>query len=93
MPWEFRCLSNGLRKTDVEFPTQEESSVEPPNPDYLKVHAAFAKVLNLCGAVEYIQRVEMHAEKQMVLHLTGKLISRRSFDQNYTSMYEVVIDS
>ena len=34
-------VSNGLR--EVEFPTLEESNVEPPNPAYLNVHASFAK--------------------------------------------------
>jgi hypothetical protein len=56
---------------DVEFPTREESSVEPPNPDYLKVHAAFARVLNLCGAVDYITRVELKAKEEGALDSDG----------------------
>jgi hypothetical protein len=47
-----------MTEVDVEFPTREESSVEPPNPEYLNVHAAFAKVLHLCGAAEYMDSVE-----------------------------------
>ncbi|KAH8993056.1 hypothetical protein EDB86DRAFT_2830278 [Lactarius hatsudake] len=48
-------LSNGSLDSDVEFPTLEVSSVEPPNPNCLKIHAAFAKVLHLCGVAEYIE--------------------------------------
>ncbi len=38
-------MSNGKSEADVEFRTLEDSSIEPPNPDFLNVHAAFAKVL------------------------------------------------
>ncbi|KAH8995218.1 hypothetical protein EDB86DRAFT_2922821 [Lactarius hatsudake] len=65
-------LTNGLRGGDVEFPTLEESSIEPPNPEYLKVHAAFAKVLHLCGAAEYIDSVERDAEMEGTLRLNGE---------------------
>ena len=65
-------LSNGLREVDVEFPTLEESTVEPPNPAYLKVHAAFAKVLHLSGAAEYIEKVERDAEMEGTLRPDGK---------------------
>jgi hypothetical protein len=54
-------------EVDVEFPTLEESTVEPPNPAYLKVHAAFAKVLHLSGVAEYIERVERDAEMEDTL--------------------------
>ncbi len=69
---EYLCLSNGSRQVDVVFPAQEESSVEPPNLDYLKVHAAFAKVLNLSGVLEYMEGIEMDAEEEGILHLDGK---------------------
>jgi hypothetical protein len=65
-------LSNGSHEADVEFPTLEESSIEPPNPDYLKVHAAFAKVLHLCGAADYIESVERDAETKGTLRLNGE---------------------
>jgi hypothetical protein len=65
-------LSNGSDEVDVEFPTLEESTVEPPNPAYLKVHAAFAKVLHLSGAAQYIGRVERDAEMEGTLRLDGK---------------------
>jgi len=57
---------------DVEFRTREETSVEPPNPEYLKVHAAFAKVLHLCGAADYIESVERDAEIRGTLRLNGE---------------------
>ncbi|KAF8464939.1 hypothetical protein DFH94DRAFT_784376 [Russula ochroleuca] len=65
-------LSSGLHEVDVEFPTQEESSIEPPNPEYLKVHAAFAKVLHLSGAAEYIESVERDAEMEGTLRMDGE---------------------
>ena len=67
-----KTLSNGLKEMDVEFRTQEESSVEPPNPEYLKVHAAFAKVLHLCGAAEYMDSVERNAEMEGTLRPNGE---------------------
>ena len=66
-----RLLSNGLKEADVEFRT-EEPSVEPPNPDYLKVHAAFAKVLHLCGAAEYIQKVDRDTRMEGTLRMNGE---------------------
>ena len=68
-----KTLSNGLREVDVEFQTWEESSVEPPSPDYLKVHAAFAKVLHLCGAAEYIESVERNVEMEGTLRVNGDM--------------------
>ena len=71
MTREGRTLTTGLSEVDVEFRTQEESFVEPPNPEYLKVHAAFTKVLHLCGAAEYIENVERDAEMEGTLRLNG----------------------
>ncbi|KAH8995217.1 hypothetical protein EDB86DRAFT_1182462 [Lactarius hatsudake] len=59
MSQDGRFLTNGSREGDVEFPTLEESSVEPPNPDCLKVHAAFAEVLHLCGVAQYMESVDL----------------------------------
>ena len=56
---ESTCMSNGLREPDVEFPILED---DPPNPDYIKVHASFAKVLHLSRAVDYVESVEMGIE-------------------------------
>jgi hypothetical protein len=73
MPRRGITLSNGSREVDVEFRTrEEESSIEPPSPEYLKVHAAFAKVLHLCGAAEYIESVERDAEMEGTLRLNGE---------------------
>lgn len=72
MPRSATRLSNGLREVDVEFPSLEESKVEPPNPGYLKVHAAFAKVLHICGAAEYIESVERTAGLEGTLRLDGE---------------------
>ena len=65
-------LSNGLSEMDVEFPTLEASSIEPPNPEYLKVHAAFARVLHLCGAADYIESIERDADMEGTLRLDGE---------------------
>ena len=65
-------LTNGLCEVDVEFRTREESSIEPPNPQYLKVHAAFAKVLHISGAAEYVESIERDAEMEGTLRLNGE---------------------
>ncbi len=72
MSLEGRHLSNGSCDVGVEFRSREESSVEPPNPDYLKVLAAFAKVLHLCGAAESMENVETDAEMEGALRLNGE---------------------
>ncbi|KAH9168291.1 hypothetical protein EDB89DRAFT_2074117 [Lactarius sanguifluus] len=68
----YTSLSNGLHEVDVESPTRGESSVEPPNPDYLNVHAAFAKVLHLCGVAQYMESVDFEAEMEGTLRLNGE---------------------
>jgi hypothetical protein len=73
------CLSNGLTEADVEFPTLGESSVEPPNAYYLKVHAAFAKVLHLSGVSDYVGGVEWDAEMEETLSLFGKTDFAKDF--------------
>ncbi|KAH9015596.1 hypothetical protein EDB85DRAFT_808724 [Lactarius pseudohatsudake] len=55
-------LGDGSSEADVEFPSVEESFVEPPNPEYLEVHAAFAKVLNICGAFDLLEMDESDDE-------------------------------
>ena len=64
-------LTNGQVSADVEFPTLENSDIEPPDPKFLRVHAAFAKVLNLCGAAEYFESVQREAERNGALCLDG----------------------
>jgi len=64
-------LTNGQVSAVVEFRTLESSGVEPPNPEFLRVHAAFAKVLNLCGAAEYLENIEREVETTGALRLDG----------------------
>lgn len=54
-------VSNGEEFADVEFLANTE--VLPPNPRYLEVHAAFAKVLARSEAAVYIERVEKSNER------------------------------
>lgn len=51
-------LNNGLHQVDVEFPTSEESTVEPLNPAFLKIHASLAKVLHFSDVAKCIASVE-----------------------------------
>jgi hypothetical protein len=62
-------LSNGDTSADVEFPTKEVSGIEPPNPDFLRVHAAFAKVLHISGAAEFMDRLETDGERPVPLFM------------------------
>ncbi|KAJ6504527.1 hypothetical protein DFH09DRAFT_1335162 [Mycena vulgaris] len=64
--WRF---SDGHASPDVEF--RQVEGVEPPDPQFLRVHAAFAKVLNLCGAAEYVEIVERDAESATTLRIDG----------------------
>ena len=64
-------LTNGQVSADVEFRTLEASGFEPPNPEFLRVHAAFVKVLNLCGAAGYFESVEREVGRSGTLRLDG----------------------
>ncbi|KAJ6600191.1 hypothetical protein B0H10DRAFT_2441155 [Mycena sp. CBHHK59/15] len=66
-----RRFSNGQVSTDVEFREVEKSGVEPPDPQFLRIHAAFSKVLNLCGAAEHFENVERDAESATTLRMDG----------------------
>ena len=48
---------------DVEFPAEAESMVKPPDPEIIRIHAAFARVLSLSGAIDYFDEVEWSAEQ------------------------------
>ncbi|KAJ7670527.1 hypothetical protein B0H17DRAFT_1141756 [Mycena rosella] len=61
-----RTFSNGQDSLDVEFRAKEDSGFDP---EFLRIHAAFAKVLNFCGAAEYLENVERDAERATTLHL------------------------
>ncbi|KAJ7622994.1 hypothetical protein B0H17DRAFT_1112146 [Mycena rosella] len=68
--YEARCLrnrlSNGESSSIVTFSDQE-----PPKPEYLQIHAAFAKVLHLSGAAAHLQDLQRDAERMEMLHLDG----------------------
>jgi len=51
------AFANGNVTADVEFPANME--VPPPNPQFLNVHASFAKVLARSEVAEYVEGVEM----------------------------------
>jgi len=46
-------LSNEKTSAVVQF-----RDTDPPDEEFLRVHAAFAKVLNICGVADYMARVE-----------------------------------
>ncbi|CAK5276762.1 unnamed protein product [Mycena citricolor] len=64
-----RRFSNGRVSTDVRF--RQVEGIDPPNPQLLEIHAAFSRVLNLCGAAEYFDGVEQDAESGMTLRMDG----------------------
>ncbi|KZT27138.1 hypothetical protein NEOLEDRAFT_1168302 [Neolentinus lepideus HHB14362 ss-1] len=56
-------ILNAARKdVDVTFRSVAELGVEPPDPELLRIPAAFAKVLHACGAAEYYERLEREGE-------------------------------
>jgi len=61
---------------DVEFRTREESSVDPPSPDYLRVQAAFAKVVYPSGAAFRMQFAvdELEDEEDFATKVWSKLV-------------------
>lgn len=65
-------LDNGLHQVDVKFPTLEESTVEPLNPVYLKVHASFAKDMHLSDVAECIASVERDVKVEDTLRPDGE---------------------
>ncbi|KAJ6593432.1 hypothetical protein B0H19DRAFT_1056001 [Mycena capillaripes] len=67
-----RTFTNGQDSIDVEFRAKEDSGVTPPDPQFLRIHAAFAKVLSLCGAADYIENVERDAESATTLRMDDK---------------------
>jgi len=64
-------LTTGECEKDVEFRSLAQSGVEPPDPTFLRAHAAFAKVLRLCGAAEYFESVESDADDRGSLRENG----------------------
>ncbi|KAF8139128.1 hypothetical protein K438DRAFT_2030775 [Mycena galopus ATCC 62051] len=60
-------LSNGIHSSVVIF-----NNLEPPNADYLMIHAAFARVLHLCGAAEYMEDIRRDAERVDMRYSDGQ---------------------
>jgi len=56
----------------VEFRTEAESTVKPPDPQFIAIHAAFSRVLYLSGAADYFDKVEDDAEQLGQLSTDGK---------------------
>jgi hypothetical protein len=54
-------LANGHVTADVEF--RANGGVPSPNPQFLKIHAAFAKVLARSQAAAYMDRVEISNQR------------------------------
>jgi len=54
-------LGNGKVTADVEF--LENEGVLPPSPQFLNIHAAFAKVLARSETAVYMERVEMDNQR------------------------------
>ncbi|KAF8129390.1 hypothetical protein K438DRAFT_2032529 [Mycena galopus ATCC 62051] len=61
-------LSSGAHSSVVIF-----NNLEPPNPDYFMIHAAFARVLHLCGAAEYMKDIRRDAERVDMLYSDGQM--------------------
>ena len=55
-------LSDGTEECDVEFRSEAACGIEPPDPQFLELHAAFAKVLHLSGAADYFEDIESEVE-------------------------------
>ncbi|KAF9482406.1 hypothetical protein BDN70DRAFT_991193 [Pholiota conissans] len=66
-------FSNGSKSSTVEFRSLEECGIDPPDPEFIKIHAAFAKVVHLSGAAEYLERLEEEAEANEDLFLEDKI--------------------
>ena len=72
------AFADGNVTANVEFPANME--IPPPNPRFLNVHAAFAKVLARSEVAEYVERVEMRNESgalrdDFVMLLRSKLLA------------------
>lgn len=57
---------------DVEFPA--DNCAPRPDPEFLKIHAAFVKVPYESGVAEYHEKVELDAEENVMLSLHGRRI-------------------
>ncbi len=64
----------GQRTVDVQFHTSDDddNSIDPPDPRFLKIHAAIAKVLHACGAAAHFKAVEEDADDYGTLQPNGE---------------------
>ncbi|KAJ6511282.1 hypothetical protein C8R47DRAFT_1094439 [Mycena vitilis] len=69
---EDRRFVNGTQTTSVTFRSKAITNIDPPDPDLIAIHAAFAKVLHLCGAAEYLDDIERQREEGTTLRLDGE---------------------
>ncbi|KAJ7629369.1 hypothetical protein DFH06DRAFT_1480366 [Mycena polygramma] len=69
---EDRRFSNGLRATDVTFPSKDITGVDPPDPYLIAIHAAFGRILHHCGVAEYFDDIERQREGGTTLRMDGK---------------------
>jgi len=58
-------------KTKIEFTTPDPEKLPPPSPEYLKIHAACAKITHLSGAAERIDEILKDFENTRVLSENG----------------------
>ena len=69
-----------------------EAQADPPNPTFIRAHAAFEKVLNLCGAVQYLESAERDAANCGFLRENGEtdvallLLTRLVIADMYTGL-------
>lgn len=63
-------LSSGSRTAIVKFTALEDPKVEVPDPRLLGIHAAFAKVLHLCGATEYWDGLKRQVDGDMMFAMS-----------------------
>ena len=65
----------------MEFRT--DTGINPPDPRFLQVHAAFAKVLHLSGVAEHVDRIEQETEERMQSY------SRKMDDADFASLLDL----
>jgi len=66
-------FTSGETTKDIEFLVSAESMVKPPDHEIIRIHAAFACVLSLSGAIDYFDKVELSAEQLGELSTDGTL--------------------
>lgn len=70
-PSSAQYLLRFLPSTQVDFTTSDPVKRPLPDPRYLKLHAACARVAHLSGAAEYIDQILREEEVTQVLAVDG----------------------